>query len=141
MRPESGFWTAPNWPKIGKITFCMTSSSNFLDVLSLLLTILVNGPSFMSICFMLCHWFWSYDNVLLQGIDHEYWPRISRNWGELGIPNFARMSLMKCYWMLQNARVTAFIVSELLRENQQASVKLLPPPRPINLFRTSVRII
>ena len=26
---------------------------------------------------------------------------------------------MKCYWMLQNAKVTAFTVSELLRENQQ----------------------
>ena len=25
----------------------------------------------------------------------------------------------KSYWMLQNARVTAFTVSELLRENQQ----------------------
>ena len=30
------------------------------------------------------------------------------------------MSLMKCYWMLQNARVTvtAFTVAELLGENQ-----------------------
>ena len=28
------------------------------------------------------------------------------------------MSLMKCYWMLENARVTAFTVSELLGENQ-----------------------
>ena len=38
---------------------------------------------------------------------------------ELGIPNLARMSLMKCYYMLQNARVTAFSISELLMENQQ----------------------
>ena len=29
------------------------------------------------------------------------------------------MSLMKCYYMLQNARVTAFTVAELLRGNQQ----------------------
>ena len=29
--------------------------------------------------------------------------------------------------MLQNARVTAFTVSELLRENQQGGVKLLSP--------------
>ena len=29
------------------------------------------------------------------------------------------MSLIKFYWILPNARVTAFIVSELLRENQQ----------------------
>ena len=40
-------------------------------------------------------------------------------WGELEIPNLARMSLMKCYKMLQNSRVTAFALSELLRENQQ----------------------
>ena len=35
------------------------------------------------------------------------------------IPNLTRMSRMKCYWMLQNARVTALTVSELLRANQQ----------------------
>ena len=39
--------------------------------------------------------------------------------GEVGIPNLARMFLMKCYYLLQNARVTAFAVSELLRETQQ----------------------
>ena len=44
---------------------------------------------------------------------------ISRDWGEYGIPNFARTSLIKCYWILQNARVTAFTISKLLRENQQ----------------------
>ena len=44
---------------------------------------------------------------------------ISGDWGEQGIPNLARTSLIKCYWFLQNARVTAFTVSELLRENQQ----------------------
>ena len=32
------------------------------------------------------------------------------------------MSLMKCYWMLKNIRVTAFTVSEFLRENQQEGV-------------------
>ena len=31
---------------------------------------------------------------------------------------------MKCYWMLQNALVTAFTVSELLKESQ------LPPHLP-----------
>ena len=30
----------------------------------------------------------------------EFCP-ISGDWSELGIPNSARMSLMKCYWMLQ----------------------------------------
>ena len=44
---------------------------------------------------------------------------ISGDWGELKIPQFVQMFLMKFYLVLQNARVTAFIVSELLRENQQ----------------------
>ena len=45
----------------------------------------------------------------------EFCP-ISEDWRQLEMPNLVRMSLMKCYWMLLNARVTAFIVSELLRE-------------------------
>ena len=61
-----------------------------------------------------------------KGIDHtEIWKSeisppetcvISEDWGKLGVPNLARMFLMKCYGMLQNARVTAFTVSELLKE-------------------------
>ena len=39
--------------------------------------------------------------------------------GKLGLPTLAGMSRIKYYWLLQNPRVTAFIVSELLRENQQ----------------------
>ena len=35
------------------------------------------------------------------------------------IPTLARISLIKFYRILQNARVTAFTVSELLMENQQ----------------------
>ena len=54
---------------------------------------------------------------------------ISGDTGELGIPNLERMSLMKYYWLLQNARVTSFTVFELLRENQQGEVKLPSPPR------------
>ena len=37
--------------------------------------------------------------------------------------------LIKCYWMLQNARVTAFTVSEFLRENQRGKIT---PPSPIH---------
>ena len=51
---ESGLQTAPNWPKIRKMTmtsqfFDMTSTSNFFDVVLFLLPSLVTGPSFMSI--------------------------------------------------------------------------------------------
>ena len=44
---------------------------------------------------------------------------ISRDWGKIGPPNLARTYLRKSYYMLQNARVIAFTVSELSRENQQ----------------------
>ena len=55
----------------------------------------------------------------------EFCP-ISGDWGKLEIPNLARMSLIQCYWMLQNAKVTAFTVSELLSEKQRG-IKLPPP--------------
>ena len=44
------------------------------------------------------------------------------DWGELWIPHLARRSLIECYSMLQNSRVTAFTVFELLRENQLVCV-------------------
>ena len=50
--------------------------------------------------------------------------QISGDWGKLEIPNLAQMSLMKCYRMLQNTKVTGSTVSELLRENQQIRVNI-----------------
>ena len=50
--------------------------------------------------------------------------------------NLARMFLIQCYLMLQNSRVTAFTVLELLRENQLevgGGVKLPPPLHPTRL--------
>ena len=47
----------------------------------------------------------------------EFCP-ISGDWGKLWIPNLTRMSLIECYWMLQNSSVTVFTVFRLLRENQ-----------------------
>ena len=49
--PESGHQTAPNWPKIQKMTMTsqlpnMTASSNFFEVVLFLLLSLVTGPSF-----------------------------------------------------------------------------------------------
>ena len=46
-------------------------------------------------------------------------PSILRLGGKLEIPNLALTCQTKCYWMLQNAAITAFNVSALLRENQQ----------------------
>ena len=63
----------------------------------------------------------------------EFFP-IFGDWGELWIPHLAWRPLIECYSMLQNSRVTAFTVFELLRENQLVcvggGVKITPPPSP-----------
>ena len=56
----------------------------------------------------------------------EFCP-ISGDWGKLWIPNLGKIRLKKSYWMLQNARFTAFTVSELLKENQQGRKNTLHP--------------
>ena len=132
--PESGLRTAPNWPKIRKMAmmsqcFDMTSLSDFFDVVLFLLSSLVTGPRFMSISSLgLELWQFSFirnwPEIRISKIPPSEFCPISGDWGELWIPNLARMSLIEFYWMLQNSRITAFTVFELLRENQ-----LGKPPR------------
>ena len=112
----------------------MTLTSNFFDVVLFLLSILVTGPSFMSISSLVLE--------LLQFSFISDWPEIrksetppseffpiSEEWGELWVPHLARMSLIECYWMLPNSRVTAFTALELLRENQLGGGgKITPSP-------------
>ena len=134
--PESGLRTAPNWPKIRKMTMTsqfsdMTSTSNFFDVVLFLLSSLVTGPSFMSISSLVLElWQFSFirdwPEILKSEIPLSEFFSKSGDWGELWIPNLAQMSLIECYWMLQNSRVIAFTVFELLRENQ-LGVKSPPP--------------
>ena len=96
----------------------------FFDVGLFLLSGLVTGPSFMSISSLVLElWQFSFikdwQEIRKSEIPlYEFCP-ISGDWGELWIPNLARMSLTECYWMHQNSRVTAFTVFELLRENQR----------------------
>ena len=137
--PESGLRTAPNWPKIRKMTMMsqfsdMKSTSNFFDVVLFLLSSLVTGPSFMSISSLVLE-LWQFFFI-------RDWPEIrksetlpsefcskSEDWGKLWIPNLAQMSLIECYWMLQNFRVTTFTVFELLKENQlKGRSKITPAP-------------
>ena len=103
--------------------FDMTSSLNFFDVVVFVLSSSDTGPSFM----------------LMSRLVLELWQLpssssslISGQWGKSRIPNLAQMSLINCYSILQNARVTAFTVSELLRETQQVG-KITPPPPPPRL--------
>ena len=51
------------------------------------------------------------------------------DFGKLGIPNLAQMFLIKSYLMLQNARFTAFTISEMSREMQQGGGKIITPTR------------
>ena len=135
--PESGLRTAPNWPKIRK----MTMTSQFSDMTStskvalFLLSSLVTGPSFMSISSLVLElWQFSFirdwPEIRKSEIPPSEFCPISGDWGELWIPNLARMFLIACYWMLQNSRVTAFTVFVLLRENQVGGKLHPPPPHP-----------
>ena len=126
--PESGLRTAPNWSKIRKMTMApqisdMTSSSIFFDVVLFFLSSLVTGSSFISISSLVLE--------LSQVSFTRAWPEIqnseippseffpiSGDWPEKRLPNLAKMSLIECYEKLQNARPTAFTISELLREKQ-----------------------
>ena len=126
--PKSSLRTAPNWPKIQKITMAsqfldMTSSSEFFNVVLFLLSILVTGPSLMSISSLVLElWQLSFvrdwPEIRKSEIPPSEFCPISGDWDKLWIPNLARMSLIECYWMLQNSRVTAFTIFEFLRENQ-----------------------
>ena len=107
----------------------MGSSSNFFEVVLFLLSSLATGPSFMSISSLVPE-LWQFSFIRdwseirkLEIPPSEFCP-ISGDWGKLGIPNLARRSLMKGYWMLQNPRVTAFTISQLLGENQKGRRKL-----------------
>ena len=135
--PESGLRTAPNWPKIRKMTMTsqfsdMTSTSNFFDVVLFLLSSLVTGPSFMSISSLVLElWQFSFirdwPEIRKSEIPPSEFCPISGDWGKLWVPNLARMSLIECYWMLQNSRFTAFTVFELFRGNQLGVGKITPP--------------
>ena len=135
--PDSGLRTAPNWPKIQKMAMTSqfsntTSKSNFFDVLLFLLSSF-SGPNFMSISSLVLElWQLSFimdwPEIRKSEIPLSEFCPISGDWDELWIPNLARMSLIECYWMLQNSRVTAFTVFELLRENQLGGK--ITPPRP-----------
>ena len=120
----------------------MTLSPNFFDVILFLLSSLVTDSSFMS-SLVLELWQFSFirDWPEIRKLEKPLseFCRTSGYWVELEIRNLARMSLIKYYWMLQNASVTAFIVSELLRENEQerkgkgGEIEITPHPPSFEL--------
>ena len=99
----------------------ITSSSDLFDVAVFLLSILVTGPSSMSISLLvleLGHFFYKGLTRNLEIRNTPHFCPLTEDWEKLGIPNLAQMLVIKCYRVLQNARVTALTVSELLRQNQ-----------------------
>ena len=137
--PESGHQNSPNWPKNRKLTMMlqfsdMTSTSTFFDVILFLLWSLATGPRFMSISSLVLE-LWQFSFI-------RDWPEIwkpevppsesfpvSGDWGELWIPNLAQMSLIECYWMLQNSRATVFTIFTVIKGKKTGTggVKLAFP--------------
>ena len=104
---ESGIQIAPNWSYIEKTTSqwrhnCLTWRHRqlFLDVVLFLLSNLVTFSSFMSISSLVLElwqfsFIWDWPKIQKSEIPLSEFCLISRDWGELGIPNLARMSLNK----------------------------------------------
>ena len=126
----------------------MKSTSAYFDVAVFLLSSLVTGPNFMPISSLVLE-LWQFSLIKdwpeirkLEIPPSEFCP-ISGDWGELWIPNLAQMSLIECYWMLQNSRVTAFTNFELLRANQLGEMVKLPPafPTPTRLGLRTIWLV
>ena len=123
------------------IMYHLNVTVKFFNEVLFLLSSLVTDPSFTSISSLFLE-LWKFSFI-------RDWPQIwkleipapgfcliSGDWGKLGILNLTRMSLIKYYRMLKNARVTDFTVSEFLRENQEMGgggergLVKLPPLHP-----------
>ena len=122
IRPEYGFQISH---ELEKYIICQHDFVfNFFKVAVLYLSSLVTGSSFMSISLLVLElWQFSFIRAWPEIQKSEILPSefcpISIDLVELVIPNLAPMYLVKSYWMLENARVTAFTVSELFWEHQQ----------------------
>ena len=97
----------------------------FFDNVMFLLLSLVTGSSFMTISLLVlelwqCSFIRDWPEIWKLEIPLSEFCPITGDWSKL--PNLTQRSLMKCYWMLPNARVTSFTVSKLLRENQQRAL-------------------
>ena len=101
--------------------FSYMAPSSFFEGVLFLLSSLATGPSFNIITGSGVITTYFYKGLArypeIGNTLSKFFP-ISGDYGELGIPNLPLLFVIKCYGMLQNTRVTAFTISELLRENQ-----------------------
>ena len=101
----------------------ITPSANFFDDVFFPLTGLVTLPSSMPISPLVLElWQFPFTKDWSQIRKSEIPPSefclIPADSGKLRIPNLIETSLIECYWMLENSRVIASAIYELLRENQ-----------------------
>ena len=117
----SGIWLldcstlAINWKNDNDVT---------IDVAVSFLSSLIFGSSFMLLSLLVLKlWQFSYIKDWTETPKSEItlfeFCLIPGDWGKLQMSNLTRISLMKCYWILKNTRVTALTVFTLLRENEQ----------------------
>ena len=117
----SSLVTGPSFMSVSSLVLELWQFSFKRDWPEIRKSSLVTGTIFISVSSLVLElWQFSFkrDWPEIRKYPSEFCP-ISRDCGKLGIPNLAWLSLITFYWMLQNARGTAFTVSELLRENQQ----------------------
>ena len=111
-------------------------SSLFFYLTVFLLSSLVTGPNFKSISWLELRKFWlvkDWPEIWKSQIPQSEFCPVSWDCDKLEILNLVRISLIKCYEMLQNTRVTAFTVFELLRENQLGGRGKITPPSQISV--------
>ena len=93
----------------------------FLKIVLFLLLSLVTGPSFMPISSLVLElqqfcFIRDWQEIGKSKIPPSEFRAVSSDCGKSEIPHLTQIFPIKYYWMFQNARVTAFTVSELLRK-------------------------
>ena len=141
--PQSGLRTAPNWPKIRKMSMTsqfsdMTSTLNFFEVVLSLLSSLVTGPRFMSISSLVLE-LWQFSFV-------RDWPEIRKLeippvWVLLNLWRLGRAMDTKIGTNVSNRMLLhvakfqsySFYRFWVIKGKPTGGVKLPPPPLPPRL--------
>ena len=145
MCPDSGLRTAPNWPKIRKMTNNVTIFRhdvivNFFWRCFVPLIKFSSGSSFMLISSLVLELWQFYfiedwKEIRKWEIPPSGFCPISGDWDKLWILNLARMSLIEYYWLLQNARGYSFYHFWYIKGKPTEGVKLPPPLPPLTQNR------
>ena len=122
----------------------MTSHAGTLSHRQTFLTF--TGPNFMSISLLVLElsqflFIGDWPEIRKSEIPRSDFCPISGDCGKLRTSNLAWMSLMKCYWMLQNARVRYFILpTPRLGLNSKSHTNIVPHVFPLIFWSRSIAI-